>query len=198
MDLKGEDKRYFNSLQVDSKRQIINRESENYAAFQFLIGRLKTGFALFTLLRYFGFQFLIGRLKTAVFLSEITAYDLISIPYRQTQNKTSGGQVSPSCAISIPYRQTQNDDFYDSTGYRHREFQFLIGRLKTPAANPLRSVRADFNSLQVDSKQNHGHKKENFNHVFQFLIGRLKTDQLFDCVLSCHISIPYRQTQNYH
>ncbi|KUK53374.1 MAG: hypothetical protein XD78_1245 [Desulfotomaculum sp. 46_296] len=58
----------------------------------------------------------------------------VSIPHRQAKNvntPTACGMVS---IVSIPHRQAKNEELASLAGYDEVVFQFLIGRLKTPAA----------------------------------------------------------------
>ena len=100
--------------------------------------------------------------------------DLVSIPHRQAKNEIGGFCCGQIKLVSIPHRQAKNFRLLISPR-KNFPFQFLIGRLKTPAGKP---------TLVPESE-------------FQFLIGRLKTlPPPLRVLLPVRVSIPHRQAKN--
>ena len=80
-------------------------------------------------------------------------------------------------SVSIPYRQDQNKTLRELLELYREQFQFLIGRIKTISGILFPSLLC---------------------YMFQFLIGRIKTQLLYIFRISRkHVSIPYRQDQNF-
>ena len=93
-------------------------------SFQFLIGTLKTEFALGCQRIQLTFQFLIGTLKTANSQRKRNGTNLVSIPHRYAKNKFHKVRFQPIYA-----------------------FQFLIGTLKTaPVVTAVPALYPSFNS----------------------------------------------------
>ncbi len=179
----------------------LSKKYEENGPFQFLIGRLKTLQVFQQVLFPPLFQFLIGRLKTrsSVFwlIHRIHGFNSLQVGSKPIEKILSKGEKKN--AVSIPYRQAQNEEIKREQGgakwsfnslqvgsKRYYiisvtydigiQFQFLIGRLKTP--RPLQ--------LELPA-----------TGEFQFLIGRLKTQELLPNIPALEqVSIPYRQAQN--
>ena len=77
------------------------------------------------------FHFLIGTLKTIQNSKTATGIQNVSIPYRHSKNIQIFLLLPRIVSVSIPYRHSKNDNRSKNHSRNVREFQFLIGTLKT-------------------------------------------------------------------
>ena len=148
----------FNSLQVVSKLHSQSLAKKPKELFQFLIGSLKTLCRLLVYIRilHHGFNSLqvVSKRDNKRYF-KITSYN-VSIPYRQSQNKSPPSAIYSCGQWSFNSLQVVSKPLQGQGQSREcREFQFLIGSLKTPPEKdkPVPCIA-----------------------WFQFLIGSLKTE----------------------